>query len=110
MAKKRTKPRRRQDRFFSNFKTKLIAIKTTLEHIKRPKHTCREQEHIHFFDSQAAPSKSRARTYRPTSDSIAPHLKNLNIGFQWISSHIGILGNQRADRLAKQGCKKPQTA
>ncbi|GFR58676.1 ribonuclease H1 [Elysia marginata] len=39
---------------------------------------------------------------------MAPLLKQ-NIEFQWIPSHCGIPGNERADRLAKEGSKQDQT-
>ncbi|GFR84298.1 ribonuclease H1 [Elysia marginata] len=32
-----------------------------------------------------------------------------NMEFQWIPSHCGIPGNERADRLAKEGSKQDQT-
>jgi hypothetical protein len=33
------------------------------------------------------------------------HLQNKSIAFQWIPSHIGIVGNEIADELAKKGTR-----
>ena len=38
---------------------------------------------------------------------IADYAVNLTI--QWISGHANIPGNERADKLAKQGATRPQT-
>ncbi|GFR91624.1 Gag-Pol polyprotein [Elysia marginata] len=93
----------------SNFKAEVIAIKTALEHIQANQdNSGEEQKYIIFCDSQAALQSLEQTPTDQLSEAMAPLLKQ-NMEFQWIPSHCGIPGNERADRLAKEGSKQDQT-
>lgn len=80
-----------------------LALLRALRHIKRKGIA----EHVHVFsDSQATVKaaidpKSKCRLARETY-----HLLQgmPNVFLHWIPSHVGILGNERADSLAAEAC------
>ncbi|GFS07624.1 retrovirus-related Pol polyprotein from type-1 retrotransposable element R1 4 [Elysia marginata] len=68
------------------------------------------QGYIRPVMEYASPAWSTAATSNLTSHSKTQNQNlRINIEFQWIPSHCGIPGNERAERLAKEGSKQDQT-
>ena len=71
-------------------------------------------------DSRAAPAAVRsaasagvARTadLRKVVDLVGEWaLEGVSIRFSWVKAHVGVLGNERADALAKAGCTERGSA
>jgi ribonuclease HI len=90
------------------YDAELFAVWQALEMAKR-KQTTITKINI-FIDAQSAmstirrdstgPGQSMARAIRQTERDICD---NIRITYNWVPSHCGILGNEKADELAKQG-------
>ncbi|KAF2137805.1 uncharacterized protein K452DRAFT_312176 [Aplosporella prunicola CBS 121167] len=87
----------------------LVAIWMAVDIATQAKH----QEAVVFTDSQAALHMIRD-TKRASKDDIVrlvtrsladAHSTGLNIRLQWVPAHKGILGNTKADKLAKKAAK-----
>ena len=99
----------------SVFQAKVIAIQkageyaSTSDIIKQCSYIkilCDSQAAIKAFNSNLITSKS---VYRAIDawETCGEHLKHITLA--WIKAHVGHIGNEQADKLAKAGTKCPQT-
>ena len=99
----------------SSFRAELTALQSALAHlIDHPTHP--EDPIVICTDSQSALSSLRAGPAEQTTpmgvqiwrDLTTLAQGNRQIHLQWIPSHCGILGNEKADELAKEASALPQ--
>ena len=106
-------------KFCNNYDAEVIAMKETIQELDKgfTDGTIIPSELVILTDSQSALEAIENYKNQPTP--LIEHLLNTchvinknhgkEIYLQWIPGHCGIIGNEKADALAKQGSKMPQT-
>ncbi len=87
----------------------LYAVYRALEHLKQQR--LEEKQVYIFIDSQAAIKRLQLNSltggqelvFKITQSCSFIASKNVSINFYWVPSHLGIYGNEIADKLAKKG-------
>jgi len=90
--------------------SEMAAIKMALENVRQLDQTRRRYaiftDSLSMIDNLAS-SRSRSRPNLLSDMIDILHYINSQISVVWVPSHIGITSNQRADRLANMGSKRP---
>ena len=101
----------------SSFTAETFALKQSLDWCTSHLMTCKFQSVLFLTDSQSALSiLSSAPSYLLPESlwdvwSLASSLpNNTTLSFQWVRSHAGLPGNEKADLLAKAGASLPTNA
>ena len=93
----------------SNYRAELHALKASTEHLI--KEDCSQQNIVLLSDSLSAlQSLTNGPTDLPTQqlhNSLPTLSSNNKVVLQWVPAHVGITGNETADRLAKAAAKLP---
>ena len=91
----------------SNYRAELHALIAAAEHLIQE--GCRQQNLVLLTDSLSAlqslmsgPTDLPTRQLHNSLSTLSKHNKAV---LQWIPAHVGIAGNEEADRLAKRRCK-----
>ena len=87
----------------------LYAVHRALEHLKQQR--LEEKQVYIFIDSQAAIKRLQLNSltggqelvFKITQSCFYLASKGISINFHWVPSHLGIYGNEIADKLAKKG-------
>ena len=102
----------------SNFEAEAEAIDTSLKHISKTfsQKTKPENNTVIFSDAKSVlqaldSGKLDNTSIKNLTKSIDSFLTDhdVELTLQWIPGHANIPGNERADKLAKQGASLPQT-
>ena len=94
----------------SNYRAEVQALKAATEHLMEE--DCNQQNIVLFSDSLSA---LQSLTNVPTDlcvqqlhNSLCTLSNNNKVVLQWVPAHVGIAGNEAADRLANATAKLPQ--
>ena len=94
----------------SNFRAEVTAIKTAADLLSTSEKPLGRV--AVFTDSMSALQALESPDPCPLVQSLLTSLANLTKGspttLQWVPAHVGLSGNERADRLAKRGSQLPQ--
>ena len=95
----------------SNYQAELLAICTAAEHLLESR---KKMGNIAIFtDSlstlQALNSADPEQMIQGLHSSFAKLTAQSSVSLQWVPVHVGLIGNKKADRLAKIGSQAPQT-
>ena len=95
----------------SNYRAKVLAICTAAQH---PLESGKHMGNIAIFiDSlptlQVLNSADPDQMIQGLHSSLAKLTAQYAVSLQWVSAHVGLTGNETADRLAKIGSQAPQT-
>src|SRR6266481_5633767 len=90
----------------------LYAVYRALEHLKQQR--LEEKQVYIFIDSQAAIKRLQLNAltggqeldFKITQSCSYLASKGISINFYWVPSHLGIYGNEIADKLAKKGLSR----
>jgi hypothetical protein len=90
----------------------LYAVYRALEHLKQQR--LEEKQVYIFIDSQAAIKRLQLKSltggqelvFKITQSCSYLASKGISINFYWVPSHLGIYGNEIADKLAKKGLSR----
>jgi len=90
----------------------LYAVYRALEHLKQQR--LEEKQVYIFIDSQAAIKRLQLNSltggqelvFKITQSCSYLASRNISINFYWVPSHLGIYGNEIADKLAKKGLSR----
>ena len=93
----------------SNYRAELQALISATDHLIQK---AKQQNIVLLTDSlsalQAVSAGPTDTTTRQLLDLIATLSEHNNVVLQWIPAHVGVAGNEAADRLAKEASKLPQ--
>ena len=95
----------------SNYRAEILAISTAAEHLLESRE---KMGNIALFtDSlsilQALNSADPDQMIQGLHSSLAKLTAQFTVSLQWVPAHVGLTGNEKADRLAKIGNQAPQT-
>ena len=95
----------------SNYRAEILAISTAAEHLLESR---KKMGSIAIFtDSlstlQALNSADPDQMIQGLHSSLAKLTAQFTVSLQWVPAHVGLTGNEKADRLAKIGSQAPQT-
>ena len=95
----------------SNYRAEILAISTAAEHLLESR---KKMGNIAIFtDSlstlQALNSSDPDQMIQGLHSSLAKLTAQFTVSLQWVPAHVGLTGNEKADRLAKIGSQAPQT-
>ena len=93
----------------SNYRAEILAISTAAEHLLE---STKEMGNIAIFtDSlstlQALNSADPDQMIQGLHSSLAKLIAKFTVSLQWVPAHVGLIGNEKADRLAKIGSQAP---
>ena len=92
----------------SIFTAEALAILAALKHIKHKNHGCCEW--VIVSDSMSVLENLKNNRYNANTNYLIPLIKQfwlhlytggINVRFMWVPSHVGVVGNERADLLAR---------
>ena len=95
----------------SNYRAEILAICTAAEHLLE---SAKQMGNVAIFtDSlstlQVLNSTDPDQMIQGLHSSLAKLTARHSVSLQWVPAHVGLTGNERADRLAKIGCQALQT-
>ena len=94
----------------SNYRAEVHALTAATKHLLQE--SCSQQHIVLLTDSlsalQALVSGPSELPTRQLHQALSTLSHNNHVVLQWIPAHVGIAGNEAADRLAKDGAKLPQ--
>ena len=95
----------------SNYRAEILAISTAAEHLFE---SMKKMGNIAIFtDSlstlQALNSADLDQMIQGLHSSLAKLTAQFTVSLQWVPAHVGLIGNEKADRLAKISSQAPQT-
>ena len=95
----------------SNYRAEILAISTAAEHLLESRKKMGNT--TIFADSlstlQALNSADPDQMIQGLHSSLAKLTAQFTVSLQWVPAHVGLTGNEKADRLAKIGSQAPQT-